>query len=276
MEDFTLQWQTEDGLTLAVRRWEPEREPKAVICLVHGLGEHSGRYHHWGVFLKRAGYALLAFDLRGHGRSQGQRGYAPKFRALLQDISLSLEEGQKLYPGRPLFLYGHSMGGMLVLNYVLRHHPKLAGVIVTSPLLRTAFAPPVWKVVIGRIMYYLWPTLSLANELDCQGISRDPEVVHAYQNDPLVHDRLTPRLGIDILRGGLWALEHANEFTLPLLLMHGDADSIVSAGASGEFALRAGNFCTLKIWPGLYHELHNEPEKDQVLSYLLGWLDKKI
>jgi alpha-beta hydrolase superfamily lysophospholipase len=168
------------------------------------------------------------------------------------------------------------MGGTLVLNYVLRNHPQLAGVIVTSPLLRTAFEPPAWKVVLGRIMYHLWPNLSLANELDCQGISRDPEIVRAYKNDLLVHDRLTPRLGIDILQSGLWALEHANEFTLPLLLMHGDADSIVSAKASGEFAAKASNCCTLKIWHGLYHELHNEPEKDEVLSYVLGWLDKKI
>ena len=273
MERLSLEWKTDDGLSLAVRNWKPETEPKALICLVHGLGEHSGRYNHLGGYLKGAGYALLAFDLRGHGRSQGQRGYSPNFRALLQDISLSLEEGQKLYPGRPLFLYGHSMGGTLVLNYVLRNRPSLAGVIVTSPLLRTAFAPPLWKVILGRIMYYLWPNLSLANELDCQGISRDPAIVHAYKNDPLVHDRLTPRLGIDLLRGGLWAFEHAAEFTLPLLLMHGDADSIVSAKASGEFAARAGNSCTLKIWPGLYHELHNEPEKDEVLSYLLGWLE---
>ncbi|MCJ7494391.1 MAG: alpha/beta hydrolase [Deltaproteobacteria bacterium] len=276
MERLSLEWKTDDGLSLAVRNWKSETEPKALICLVHGLGEHSGRYNHLGNYLKGAGYALLAFDLRGHGRSQGQRGYSPNFQVLLKDISLSLQEGQKLYPGRPLFLYGHSMGGTLVLNYVVRNRPQLAGVIVTSPLLRTAFAPPLWKVILGRIMYYLWPNLSLANELDCQGISRDPAIVHAYKNDPLVHDRLTPRLGIDILQSGLWALEHANEFTLPLLLMHGDADSIVSAKASGDFAAKASNCCTLKIWHGLYHELHNEPEKDKVLSYVLGWLDKKI
>ena len=276
MELLNLEWETDDGLRLAVKNWKPATEPKALICLIHGLGEHSGRYHHLGVYLNEAGYAFLAFDLRGHGRSQGQRGYAPNFRALLQDISLSLKEGRKLYPGCPLFLYGHSMGGNLVLNYVLRIQPQLAGVIVTSPFLRTAFEPPVWKVVLGRIMYSLWPNLSLANELDAKGISRDPEIVRAYKNDPLVHDRLTPRLGIDLLRSGLWALEHANEFTLPLLLMHGDADSIVSAKASSEFAVGAGKGCTLKIWPGLYHELHNEPEKEEVFSYLLGWLEKKI
>jgi alpha-beta hydrolase superfamily lysophospholipase len=125
-------------------------------------------------------------------------------------------------------------------------------------------------------MYNLWPTFSMANELDRQGLSRDPEVVRAYEEDPLVHDRVSARLAMDMLQAGVWALEHAGELSLPLLLMHGGADRLTSAQASREFAAQAGNVCTLRIWDGFYHEIHNEPEQEQVFEYLLEWLNDKL
>ena len=239
---------------------------------MHGLGEHSGRYTHLAAFLNQAGYVLLSFDLRGHGKSEGQRGHAPSYEALLNEVSHLLEEAAQRYPDRPRFLYGHSLGGNLVIGYALRRRPQLAGVIATGPLLRPAFEPPAWKMTLGKIMYSLWPTLSMSNEIDRQGLSRDPEVVRAYNGDPLVHDRVSARLGMDMLEAGLWALEHAAEFPLPLLLMHGSADHITSAQASREFAAQAGDRCTLKIWDGFYHEIHNEPEQGQVFRYLVEWL----
>ncbi len=273
MQHFEFNWQTDDELQLYAQDWQPETEPKGVVCLVHGLGEHSGRYGHLAAFLNQAGYALLAFDLRGHGKSEGRRGYTPGYEALMDDIAHLLEEATERYPDRPRFLYGHSLGGNLVINYALRRRPNLAGVIATGPLLRTAFEPPAWKLSLARIMRSLWPTLSLSNELDRQALSRDPEVVRAYNDDPLVHDQLTPRLTVDMLQAGLWALEHAAEFPLPLLLMHGGADRITSAQASREFAAQAGERCTLKIWDGFYHEIHNEPEQGEVFGYLLEWLN---
>ena len=275
MKHVEFGWKTGDGLQLYAQGWQPETEIKAVVCLVHGLGEHGGRYAHLAAFLSQAGYALLVFDLRGHGKSQGQRGYASSFGVLLDDISHLLEEAARRHSDRPRFLYGHSLGGSLVLDYALRRRPQLAGVIATGPGLRTAFEPPAWKVTLGKIMYRLWPALSMSNELDRQGLSRDPKVVRAYNSDPLVHDRVTARLGIDLLQSGLWAMEHAAEFPLPLLLMHGAADRITSAQASREFAAKAGDRCTLKIWDGLYHEIHNEPEKEQVFAFLLEWLKRK-
>jgi len=191
---------------------------------------------------------------------------------LLDDISHLLEEAAERYPDRPRFLYGHSLGGNLVINHALRRRPQLTGVIATGPLLRPGFEPPAWKLTLGKIMYSLWPTLSMANELDRQGLSRDPEVVRAYNNDPLVHDRISARLAMDVLQAGLWALEHAAEFTLPLLLMHGSADRLTSAQASREFAAQAGQCCTLRIWDGFYHEIHNEPEQGEVFECLLEWL----
>ena len=276
MQHFEFEWQTEDRLQLYAQGWQPEIEHRGVVCLVHGLGEHSGRYAHLAAFLNQAGYALLAFDLRGHGKSAGQRGHAPSYEALLDDIAHLLEEAAQRYPNRPRFLYGHSLGGNQVINYALRRRPQLAGVIATGPLLRPAFEPPAWKMTLAKIMYSLWPTLALSNGLDRQGLSRDPKVVRAYNDDPLVHDRVSARLGMDMLEAGLWSLEHAAEFPLPLLLMHGSDDRLTSAQASREFAAQAGHRCTLKIWEGFYHEIHNEPEQGQVFEYLLEWLNSKM
>ena len=276
MQQVEFGWKTRDGLELYGQGWPPESEPKGVICLVHGLGEHSGRYVHLALFLNQADYGLLSFDLRGHGKSQGRRGYAPSFKVLLDDITCFLEEVAKRYPGCRRFLYGHSLGGNLVIEYALHRHPQLAGVIATGPSFRTAFEPPAWKVTMARILYNLCPTLTMSNEIEREALSRDPKVVYAYNSDPLVHDRLTVRLGIDLLQSGLWALEHATELTLPLLLMHGAADRLTSVEASREFAAKAGKHCTLKVWDDLYHEIHNEPERNQVFAYLLEWLKSRM
>jgi alpha-beta hydrolase superfamily lysophospholipase len=267
-----LDWRSQDGLTFYAQEWRPEAPPRALVCLVHGLGEHSGRYAHVAAALNQAGYALLAFDLRGHGRSGGPRGHTPSFEALMEDIDLLLQQGGQRFSGRPRFLYGHSLGGSLVLNYVLHRRPALAGVIATSPLLRVAFEPPPVKVLLGRIMSVLAPAFAQPTNLETKALSRDPEVVHAYENDPLVHDLVSARLFVAFSKAGQWAIEHAAEFSLPLLLVHGDADRITSASASREFASKVPGDCTLKIWEGFYHETHNEPQKAEVLAFMVDWL----
>ncbi len=273
MPRFEFKIESKDGLALHGRGWRPDAEARAVICLVHGLGEHSGRYGHMGEAFNHAGYALMTFDLRGHGRSDGSRGHAPNYAALMTDISALLNEVKLHYPSLPRFLYGHSLGGNLVIHYALREHPNLAGIIASAPLLRTASKPPTWKLAMLRAMVGVWPSLSIPNGLETSALSRDPKVVLAYQNDPLTHDRISARLAMNMLRYGQWNLEHAAEFPLPLLLMHGDADRITSAQASRDFAAQANTRCTLKIWNGLYHELHNEPEQNQVLDDILEWLE---
>jgi len=276
MKHTEFKLKTFDELSLFGQSWQPESKPKAVICLVHGLGEYSGRYTHVADALTLAGYAIFAFDLRGHGKSSGQRGHAPSYEALLNDVSLFFNEMDKNFPELPLFLYGHSLGGNLVLNYILRHQPQLKGVIVTDPWLRLAFEPPRFKVILAQITNYIWPSFSQKNGLDTKALSRDPEVVQAYENDPLVHGHISARMFIGIYQSGYWALEHASEFSLPLLLIHGGDDKIISVEAGREFADKIKENCTLKIWDGLYHEIHNEPEKEEVFKYLIDWLDKKV
>ncbi len=271
---FETNWPGSDGLNLYAQGWEPDAPPKAVVCLVHGLGEHSGRYAHVGMVLTQAGCALLGFDLRGHGKSEGPRGHAPSWEVLFSDVDCLLDQAAERYPGKGRFLYGHSLGGSIVLSYALRCKPKLLGVIATSPGLRTAFEPPRWKLTIGRVLYKVRPQLAMANGLDREGLSHDPAVVRAYNSDPLVHDRVTARLALDMFAAGEEALAQANRFPLPLLLMHGNSDGLTSFRASREFADAApASKCTFKEWDGLYHELHNEPQQAEVFATMIGWLD---
>lgn len=276
MEQNELAFTTADNLKLFGRKWRSSKKVRGVVCLIHGIGEHSGRYVHVAQALTNAGFAVLAMDLRGHGLSEGRRGHVPSLEAFFGDIDLLLEEARNLFGGLPLFLYGHSMGG-LVLNYVIKTGPSLTGVIVTSPNLKLAFEPPPFKVALGKIMNFFWPTFTQASELDANALSRDLEVVRAYVDDPLVHDRISARLFVRVIyEASNWALAHASEFELPLLLMHGSGDCITSAEGSREFASKAGDNCSLKIWDGFYHELHNEPEKEAVLKFILDWMTNTL
>lgn len=277
MAHTQFEWTSADGIRFYGQAWEPEAPMRAVVALVHGLGEHSGRYAHVAEALNGAGYALAAFDLRGHGKSTGPRGHIPSYDALMDDIAQFLQQVAERFPGRPVFLYGHSLGGDLVLNYALRRRPPLAGVICTGPTLRLGFEPPPLKVFMGRVMNFIAPTFSQSNELDVTALSRDPLVVQAYTSDPLVHDRLSARLFAGLVESARWALAHAGEFPpLPLLLEHGSADRICSPSGSREFAAQVPGDCTLKVWDGLYHEIHNEPQKGEVLAYTIAWLNGHV
>ncbi len=268
-------WTVPSRPPLFFRLWRPA-QVRAVVALVHGLGEHCGRYGHVAAALNQAEYALLAMDLYGHGRSGGQRGHIPAYETLLDEIAMLLEEAGRRFPGRPRFLYGHSMGGNLVLNYALRRRPHLNGVIATGPALRTASPPPAWQTTLARLIERVWPAFSMPNGLPRPFLARDPAVVQAYTDDPLVHNRVSARLGLAILESGRWALEHAAEMPLPLLLMHGTADRLTDPEASRAFATRASGDCALLLWEGFYHELHNEPEKEAVFAVMLDWLERHL
>jgi len=273
MSQFNFTIETADRLTLQGRGWEPDGEVRSVVCLLHGLGEHCGRYSHMAEAFNRDGVAMLTFDLRGHGRSEGRRGHAPSYSALMSDIEKLLDEAAARFPGLPRFLYGHSLGGNLAIYYALKKHPDLAGVIASAPLLRLAFKPSQWKTGILRGMRAMRLNFSIRSGLDDSALSHDQNVVRTYRNDPLTHDLISPRLAMDMLRYGQWMLKHAAEFPLPLLLMHGESDRITSVPASVEFAERLGRRCELKIWDGLDHELHNEPEQKQVFAFVVGWMN---
>jgi alpha-beta hydrolase superfamily lysophospholipase len=273
---FEWNWQTSDGVQMYAQGWGPDKKPRAVVCLTHGMGEHVGRYGHVGENLSKAGYALLGFDLRGHGRSQGPRGHTPSYQVLMDDIAAFLNQADERYPSLPRFLYGHSLGGNLVLNYALRRKPDLAGVIATGPWLKLAFQPTSSKVTLGRVMNNLLPGFSQSSGLETAALSHDPQVVQAYQEDPLVHDKISARMFVSVYESGLWALEHAADFPLPLLLMHGGADRLTSVEATRQFAQAAGKNVSLQVWDGWYHEIHNEPEQAKVFKVMTKWLEAHL
>lgn len=276
MKNFTTKWNARDGLELFAQGWEPEAEPKAVICLVHGLGEHSGRYTYVAQTLTDAGYAVLTFDLRGHGQSGGKRGYFPNGETVLADIDLLLKAANQRYPGKPRFLYGHSLGGILVLYYTLSRKPAVHGVVATSSGLRTALEKQKAKIWLSKALNSIAPSLSIPSGLDVNGLSHDQQVITAYQADPLVHGVVTPAFGVTGLGAIAFTFQHASEFPVPLLLVHGTADPIAYASGSQDFGKLVKCDCTVKLWDGLYHETHNEYQKEQVLAYTVSWLDAHL
>jgi alpha-beta hydrolase superfamily lysophospholipase len=263
-----------DGLSLYFQGWQTEQTQKAIISLVHGLGEHSGRYAHWAALLNQAGYSVLTYDLRGHGKSGGIRGHISSFNDYLNDTDLLLKETDDRFPGSPCFLYGHSIGAIIVSNYVLRRKPQLAGVILTALSNKTALQEQKGKVMLAKVLGSLLPKMLMSTGLDPLTISRDPEVVALYKNDPMVHHQASLGFAKGSMDAIVWADQHASEWTLPVLFMHGEKDKLGYVEGSKEFASKIKGDCTLKIWSGLFHEIHNEPEKEQVFDYLREWLDK--
>ena len=265
-----------DDITFYMQGWEPEGKPKGIVCLIHGLGEHTGRYAHVGKRLNDAGYALFGFDLRGHGKSGGKRGHIPSLDVAMQDIRQFVTFQGQNNPGIPIFLYGHSLGAMFALVYAIQFGDGLNGLISTAVSLHTPLANQKVKVSIARILGSLLPEFTLTSGLDPTTISSDPEVVQKYIQDPLVHDKVSAALGKTMLIAIDFCLEHARETQPALLLMHGAMDKLTYPSGSEAFAKLAGETnkdVTLKVWDGMCHEIHNEPGKEDVFKVMIEWLD---
>lgn len=253
--------------------WKPEGKVKAVIANTHGLGEYALRYQHVAEFYNKNNIAILGFDLFGHGKSGGKRGELPEKDTHLESINYLLEQARVKYPGSPIILRGHSLGGELVLWYALEKRPDIKAIISTSPFFAAYEPLPPIKLFLAKVMNNLLPAFAMESGLDPTGLSRDQSIVEKYVHDPLVHKKVSARLGWMMVEQGKWIMEHASEFPLPLLIVVGSAERIVSRAKIEEFAKHAPN-SELKIWDGLYHETHNEPEKDLVLKFELDWVRK--
>jgi len=277
MQHFETKWKSNDGIDIFAQGWEPDAKPiKSVVCLVHGLGEHSSRYEHVAEAFSKQGYALFGVDTRGHGRSGGARGHIPSIEAVMQDIDLLFEHARSLYPCLPLILYGHSLGGILVLHYGLKRKPDIKGVIATSSGLRTALEKQPAKILAAKVLGAIIPKVSLPSGLDVNAISHDQSVIEKYKNDPLVHDKISLGFGKIMLETTQWTLKHSGEFSLPLLLLHGKADAIAFPSGSIEFAAPLKEKCKLVLFDEGFHELHNEPIKDEVFKIMTDWMDERV
>jgi len=250
---------------------------KAVVVLVHGMGEHSSRYVNYVIpYYNKNNIAVLTYDQFGHGKTEGKKGYNPGFESVLDCVTEMLKKAKDLFGDKPTFLYGHSMGGNVVINYVLRRPNTLKGIVVTSPFLKLAFTPPKWKLSVGKMLLKIAPSLTMGNELDATFISRDKNAVEAYKNDPLVHDKISPNYSVVFIETGKWAMQNANKLKIPMLLMHGTGDKITSHKASVAFAKSNPKNVTLQLFENAYHELHNEINKDEVLESMLAWVNKQL
>lgn len=269
---------TLDGLTLHLHQTPPLPEARGTVVLVHGLGEHCGRYAHVCAALNDAGWNVVSFDHRGHGRSQGERGSIPDDAALLVDLSQVVELARSGTPG-PIVLLGHSMGGLIVGRYAAEGtlpdpapwFRAVDGVVLSSPALDIGITGG--KKVQLALMRWLAPNLAVPNGLKPSWVSRDPAVVAAYQADPLVHDRVTPRLVSFLKDGGEFVRRQAGQWKLPTLLLFAGADRCVAPAGSRAFAASAPrSLVSTQEYPALYHEIFNEPEKAEVLQRLTDWL----
>ena len=275
MPSVNFNWKTTDNLTIQAERWAVS-QAKAVVCIVHGLGEHAGRYVDAAAFFGEKNIATVASDRRGHGRSEGKRGHTSGFDPLLDEIATLIEKARELNPGKPLFLYGHSMGGNLVLNYVLRRKPQIQGVIATGSWIRLEHPPSPVLLGFAKMMQAVFPAFTQGNGLKTSELSNDPAVVAAYKADPLVHDRITVSTGMAMLEAAAWLDQFSGEMPVPALIMHGGNDKITDPGGSESFASRVKGDVTWKRWEGLKHEIHQEPAKAEVLSFLVQWIEKRI
>lgn len=276
MKTKEFSWKTIDDLEIYGKYWAPENDIKAVLCLVHGMGEHINRYNHFAEDIVKAGYAIIGFDQRGHGKSKGQRGHSPSYEHLLYSVDDLLNKAEEFFPETPRFLMGHSMGGNLVINYALDREPKIKGVIASSPLLRLAFDPPAWKTTLGNLVKNIFPSLPQFSNLDAKTISRIPEEVKKYEADKLVHDSITPGMYFGFMEKGEYAMQHAAEFPLPLLIYHGTGDQLTSHVASKEFAEKVGAKAQLQLFEGGYHETHHDHDRDKAISMICDWLQKQL
>jgi alpha-beta hydrolase superfamily lysophospholipase len=269
-------WVSKDRARFYAVDWRPS-QPRAAILLVHGLGEHCRRYDPVAEAFCASGLALLSYDQRGHGRTTGKRGHIPAMERAMDDIEHFLSETEARFPGLPRFLYGHSMGGVEVLNYTLSRHPQINGVVCTSPGLATGEPVSRAKLFIGNLLYSLLPDMTMPNGLDFNNLSHDKAVIDAYNKDPLVTPLVSARLGLDLINTGRWVEEHGEDFALPLLLMQGTGDHVVSPAATRRFAARVpSTLIVYREWEGLFHELHNEFERASVLREITTWIQSHM
>jgi alpha-beta hydrolase superfamily lysophospholipase len=263
-----------DGTELATRHWPvPDgRRPWATLLLVHGLGEHSGRYEHVGARLAEAGIDVYAYDQRGFGASGGRRAWVDRWSRFQDDLAERLAATRTAAAGGPVVLYGHSLGGLVALGYALTDRPSLDALVLSAPALDADV--PAWKRALARVLGVAVPTLPVRNALDTSVLSRDPQVGVRYLADPLNHHQTTTRLGLEFLREQARCRAALRGLRVPTLVIHGEDDRLVPTTASAS--LGEVPAVTRRTYPGLRHEMHNEPEGGAVIDEVIGWLRERF
>jgi len=264
------------GERLFHRTWLPPRAPRRVLLLIHGFAEHSGRYEAPASWFARRESAVHAYDQRGHGRSTGSRGHVDRFSDLLDDLERVLEAVAAEHPGLPLYLVGHSMGGLVLASFLRERRPAVAGAVSSGAALALAERMPRGRLAVARLLRRVAPRLSLDAGLDTAALSRDPEVVRRYEADPLVFRRLSVSLAVEMADAAARSAGGGVGVAVPTLLLHGEEDRLCPPEGSRAFhATLAAPGSALRLYPGLRHEIFNEPEAEKVFEDVLAWLRER-
>ncbi len=262
------------GAGLRFKYWPGEGAEKAVVLIAHGYAEHLGRYEHVAAALTRAGFAVFAIDHWGHGKSEGEPGFVPAFSVYLDGLDALLAEAKATHADKPFFLVGHSMGGLIAANFLPSRQAEFAGAILSGASIKAVDDPSPLLLMVGRVLSKLAPKAGLI-PLDPTLVSRDPEVVADYIADPLVYNgKISARLGSEMIDAMSFALDNAAAVSIPLLILHGGADGLTAPEGSVLLNDRAASSDkTLKIYDGFYHEIFNDPDKEDVIAGMIGWLN---
>jgi acylglycerol lipase len=265
------------GLSLYYQCWLPDKSPKAVLLVAHGLAEHSGRYKNLVSYFVPKGYAVYTFDYRGHGKSEGLRSYVDRLSDYLADIKIFFDKVRKEQRRAKIFLVGHSMGGTLAVPYAIEHQQELAGVITSAPSLVASSTVSPALIAIAGVVSALVPKVGVT-VLDASTISRDKAVVDAYVNDPLVfRGKIPARTGAELAKMWKTLPEEMPKIKLPILIMQGTADRLSDPASSKLLYKRVGSKDkTLKLYKGFYHEIFNEPQHKQVMADMAAWLKEHL
>ena len=257
--------------------WLPEGEPKAILLVVHGLAEHSGRYMNVVNFLVPSGYAVYGIDHIGHGKSHGKRVYVKRFQDYTKTLKNYFDMIREWQPEKPIFLIGHSMGGLISAAYLLEHQDELSGAVLSGPGIKVPDNISQAIIFVGNMLSIIMPKAGLI-QLDAEGVSRDPAVVDAYVNDPLVYTgKITARLGAELLKAMQYVTDQAPKIRLPIMIVQGSDDKLVDpSGAQLLYDLVSSKDKTIKIYNGFYHEVFNEPEHEQVLNDVKTWIEAHL
>ena len=277
MNNHEYQIHVGDGVKLFCQSWQPSSSAVAVIFIVHGLGEHSGRYEEFAEKCILKGIAVFSYDHRGHGRSDGKRGYARSAEQLIEDAEFALMKCRSLFLDIPIFILGHSMGGQIAASFMKKIKSReLSGGILSSAWLQLVSPPPAWQISMARMIKKLFPSLTLANGLEPNQITSVQEEADAYQRDPLGHDKISLALFTSIHKNGQKLLDEHKLAKVPVLVCHGDSDTITDHEASREYAKNLGIKASFRSLPGSLHEPHHDKNKDEVMDYYVTWVLEQI
>lgn len=275
MKHKEYRWKSYDGLELFGQTWTNGGKPKAVINLVHSHGEHSGIYEDFVKDLTDNNYYVVSLDLRGHGRSEGRRGYASSYRKLIKDLHTLIDKSESLFPGYPKILLGHGLGGNIAIYYLSTHITNISSLIVTSPWLVLEHRFSKGKLFLGNIIRHILPTCMLETRFTAEDKRRNQDAIKKYGNDPLMHDKVSIRLFYEIIFAGQRSSRSIYKINMPVLVMHGNNDKIASCKASRNFVLNASKKTIFKEWSDYYHDMLADEGSDEVFKFITDWLNSE-